>query len=68
MRYELNKKACTDCLACLYCTKGNYGELYLKDNSMESNFPTCCDIKLLIKYILENHDETLSFYKLIFAK
>lgn len=67
VQYELEKRSCLECFAYPYCTKGNYGELYLSDKSMESYFPTCSDIKGLVEYIITNNEESLNYLKMIFA-
>ncbi len=66
LKYELHKESCTHCFGYPYCTKGNYGELYLRDNSMISEFPSCKDLKELMIYIMENYEASLHFLKSVF--
>lgn len=54
--YEINKESCLDCKFLPFCYKGNYGELYNADSSLESKFPTCHDLKNCIEFMMINHE------------
>ena len=57
---EIFKKSCINCEYNACCVKGNYGELYNIDPTLESRFPTCKDLILLIKEIEDNEETALS--------
>ncbi len=66
IKYELRKPGCTKCKYYPFCTKGNYGELYLKDKTLLEDFPTCVDLRELQNYIMTNSTEVLEYFKALF--
>ncbi|WDC83350.1 SPASM domain-containing protein [Caloramator sp. mosi_1] len=50
LRYEINRKECLECDFYPFCVKGNYGELYKKDEKLLECFPNCDDLKNLYLY------------------
>ena len=67
-KYELRKAHCLKCFGYPYCTKGNYGELFLMDHSMNDDFPTCNNLRALMDYLMTHCDESLNFFRLLFYK
>lgn len=60
-KYEISKSSCTKCDFYSYCVKGNYGELYRIDRSLESEFPTCKDLKKMMEYFMVNGEVSKKF-------
>ena len=66
IKFELRKPGCTKCKYYPFCTKGHYGELYLKDKSLNADFPSCDDLRELQEYIMTNHVEVIEYFKSLF--
>lgn len=65
-KHEINKKSCINCDFVPFCPKGNYGELYSIDPTLESSFPNCSDLKMLMFEMMNNSEESINFLKNIF--
>lgn len=65
-KIEFKKYCCSKCFAKDYCYLGNYGELYKKDNSLESEFPTCDYLKKCIFYLMSLEKNGLDILKKIY--
>lgn len=58
---EIRKESCLTCDCYPYCVKGNYGELYDMDHTLQEEFPTCDRIRELIYYFMEHADIAKDF-------
>lgn len=66
--YDYDLPACTKCPIHRFCfQKGDYGELYAKDPSLQAEFPNCDDIRKHYLFLMGLKDKGAEITNLIFS-
>lgn len=68
LKYEINKERCLKCEFYPFCVKGNYGELYNIDKTLNKDFPNCNDLKQFISLLMKNNDISKKILLSIYGK
>ena len=64
--YETERESCKHCYAKDYCYLGNYGELYRKDPTLKSEFPTCDILRKSIIFLMSQQINGINMLKKIY--
>lgn len=66
-KYDYDLPACSSCSIHRFCfQKGDYGELYDKDPSLQSEFPNCDDLRAHFFYLMDLKHRGLSLYEAMY--
>ncbi|SET45490.1 radical SAM protein [[Clostridium] polysaccharolyticum] len=66
-KIELQRKSCEMCYAEDYCYLGNYGELYMTDRTLISEFPTCDIMRKCVVYLMSQGEYGVEMLKNIYV-
>lgn len=59
-KLDLNKISCQKCYANRFCLKGDYGELYIIDKTLNAEFPNCEDLRESFLYSISLKENILA--------
>lgn len=66
-KMDTNLPACKRCPIHMFCfQKGNYGELYAIDQTLQSEFPNCDDIRAAFYFLLSQNGTGADLYESMF--
>lgn len=66
-KYETERNTCKNCFNKDYCYLGNYGELYNKDSSLNSEFPTCDVLRKSIVYLMNQQEKGIDMLRRVYG-